>query len=524
MSAPQPPEALVAGAVEGGQRTFLAVLINTAAANVTTSFLWFALTFWVYLETRSVLATGIVGGAYMLLLAIFAMVFGSLVDRHRKHRVMVFSGVVTLGAFLLAGALWMAFPEAALLDLGGPWFWLFSGIILGGAVIENLRNIALSTTVTLLVPVERHANANGLVGTVQGLAFVVTSVFSGLSVGFLGMGWTLAIAVGLTIVALVHLLTIRIPEPRPAAGVERGPLVDLGGAVRAVRAAPGLFALIVFSTFNNLIGGVYMALMDPYGLELFRIEIDGRVYDAEVWGVVLAVTATGFIIGGGLVAKFGLGKNPIRTMLWIVIAMGALGAVFTLRDWWWLYAIGIWVYMALIPPVEAAEQTVIQKVVPFTTQGRVFGFAAAFESAAAPITSFLIAPIAQFVVIPYMEGADGRATWGWLLGDGQSRGIALVFVMAGLVMVVVGVLAFSTRSYRVLSAQYRSAAVTGDVDAAPAASDDGDAVGDGAVVPVTASAAAAVPDGSRRDDAATPGASDRESTERGAARDPHPGG
>lgn len=440
-----------------GRRTFLAVLVNTAAANVTTSFLWFALTFWVYLETRSVLATGIVGGAYMLLLAVFAMVFGSLVDRHRKHRVMVVSGVVTLVAFLLAGALWLALPETALLDLGAPWFWAFSGIILGGAVIENLRNIALSTTVTLLVPVERHANANGLVGTVQGLAFVVTSVFSGLSVGFLGMGWTLAIAIVLTLVALVHLLTIRLPEARPSAAADGTPLVDLRGAMRAVRAAPGLFALIVFSTFNNLIGGVYMALMDPYGLELFRIEIDGRVYDAEVWGIVLAISATGFIIGGGLVARFGLGRNPIRTMLWIVMAMGVLGAVFTLREWWWLYGLGIWVYMALIPPVEAAEQTVIQKVVPFETQGRVFGFAAAFESAAAPVTSFLIAPIAQFLIIPYMNDDAGRAGWGWLLGEGQSRGIALVFLGAGIVMVVVAALAFATRSYRVLSTQYRSA-------------------------------------------------------------------
>ena len=41
----------------GGNRTFAQILVNTAVANVTTSFLWFALTFWVYLETRSVLAT-----------------------------------------------------------------------------------------------------------------------------------------------------------------------------------------------------------------------------------------------------------------------------------------------------------------------------------------------------------------------------------------------------------------------------------------------------------------------------------
>src|SRR5690606_32633863 len=136
-----------------GFRTFLNVVVNTAIANITTSYLWFALTFWVYLETRSVLATGIIGGAYMLLVALFGMVFGSIVDRHRKHQAMMFASVVTLVSFGIAGGLYLALPESALLDLGGPWFWLFSGIILFGGVIENMRNIALSTTVTLLVPV-----------------------------------------------------------------------------------------------------------------------------------------------------------------------------------------------------------------------------------------------------------------------------------------------------------------------------------------------------------------------------------
>ena len=201
----------------------------------------------------------------------------------------------------------------------------------------------------------------------------------------------------------------------------------------------------MFSTFNNFIGGVYMALMDPYGLELFPVEI---------WGIVLGVTSSGFIIGGLLIAKFGLGKNPIKTMLLLVILMGVLGAMFTIREWWWLYAVGILLYMTLIPAVEAAEQTVIQKVVPFATQGRVFGFAAAFESAAAPITAFLIAPIAQFIIIPYMDSQAGQQAFGWLLGEGEARGIALVFLIAGLIMVLAAVGAFFTKSYRHLSQTY----------------------------------------------------------------------
>ena len=440
---------------EGGMRTFLGLLVNTAVANITTSFLWFALTFWVYLETRSVLATGIIGGAYMLLLAVFGMIFGTIVDRHRKHRVMIFSAVATVIAFGAAGGLYLAFPESTLLDLGGPWFWLFTGIILAGAVVENLRNIALSTTVTLLVPTERHANANGLVGTVQGIAFLVTSIFSGLAIGLLGMGWSIAIALVFTVAALVHLLILRVPEDEPEAAPD-AKFVDVRGAAAAIRAVPGLFALILFATFNNLIGGVYMALMDPYGLTLFPV---------EWWGAVLALSSTGFLIGGGIVAARGLGRNPIRTMLLLVALMGLLGAVFTVREWAWLYVVGIWAYMTLIPPVEAAEQTVIQKVVPFESQGRVFGAAATFEAGAAPITAFLIAPIAEFWIIPYMESDAGHDAWGWLLGEGQARGIALVFLFSGIFMIAFALLAFTTKSYRILSAEYADAPETPPADA-----------------------------------------------------------
>lgn len=433
------------------------MLVNTLIANVTTSFLWFALTFWVYIETQSVLATGVIGGAYMLLIAFFSMVFGTIVDRYRKHTVMLISSVVSAVAFGAAGVLYLWQPESALLDIGGPWFWVFALIILVGGVIEQLRSIALSTTVTLLIPEERHANANGLVGTVQGIAFLVTSVFSGLSIGFLGMGWTLIIAVAAMALTFVHLLFVRIPEEAPQRDPDAPSALDFHGSVKAIREAPGLFALIVFSTFNNLIGGVYMALMDPYGLTLFS---------AQMWGIALAFASTGFLIGGALVAKFGLGKRPVRTMLLVVVGMGVLGAVFMLREWWPLFVVGMWLYMMMVPPVEAAEQTVIQKVVPYARQGRVFGTAQTMEAAAAPVTAFLIAPLAEFLIIPFMRSEAGRMQWGWLLGEGEARGIALICLFAGLIMVVAASLAFFTRSYRRLTELYAGAPEPGDAEGA----------------------------------------------------------
>lgn len=107
--------------------------------------------------------------------------------------------------------------------------------------------------------------------------------------------------------------------------------------------------------------------------------------------------------------------------------------------------------------MEAAEQTVIQKVVPYKRQGRVFGFAQSIEAGAAPITAFMIGPIAEFGIIPYMNSDAGKQAFTWLLGSGEARGIALVFLAAGLIMAVAALVALSSRSYRVLSEHYANA-------------------------------------------------------------------
>lgn len=427
-------------------KSFYQLLLNTLIANVTTSYLWFALVFWAYLETRSVLVTGIVGGVYMLLVSMCSLWFGTIVDRHKKKSVMMFASIFTMTAFLLGGVIYALVPYGEMSALGQPWFWLFAGIVLAGAVIENMRNIAMGTVVTLLVPKDKRANANGLVGTVGGIGFIITSVFSGLSIGLLGMGWTLIVACVLTVIATIHLHAVDIPEKNILHDPElKNKRVDFKGSIDAIHTVPGLFGLLIFSMYNNLIGGSYMALLDPYGLTMFSVEI---------WGIIFGVAGTGFVIGGLLIAKFGMGKNPIRTMLLAIIAMGVIGAMFTLREWPILFITGMWLYMVIVPLIEAAEQTVIQRVVPFERQGRVFGFAQMMESAAAPVTAFLVAPIAEFWVIPWVQSDVGVQATQSLLGTGDTRGIALVFLISGLLLAFSGALAFKTKTYRTLSAFY----------------------------------------------------------------------
>jgi DHA3 family multidrug efflux protein-like MFS transporter len=429
-------------------KTFYKLLINTLIANVVNNFLWFALIFWAYLETRSVLATSIIGGSFMLCSAFLGLYFGTFVDRHKKKTAMVYASLITLATFAAAAIMYVLVPKSSLLTLSSLEFWGFVLLILTGAVAGNLRNIALSTTVTMLVPEKRRDKANGLVGTAMGLSFTLTSVFSGLAIGQLGMGWTMAISVALTTLVTLHLWTIRFKETAPEADAAGNKSIDVRGTLKAIGLVPGLMGLLLFATFNNFLGGVFMSLMDAYGLSLVSV---------EVWGFLWGAVSIGFIAGGAMVAAKGLGKRPLRILFMANILMWTICILFPIQSSIVPLAVGMLFYMALIPIVEAAEQTIIQKVVPFEQQGRVFGFGQAIESAASPITAFLIGPIAQLWVIPFMTDGHGARTIGSWFGTGPARGMALIFIVAGIIGLLVTLWAMRTRAYHVLSGHYAKA-------------------------------------------------------------------
>ena len=66
-------------------RAFVHLLVNTLLVSIILH-VWFAVTFWVFLETESVLATGMVAGIFLVTTALSRIWFGSLVDHYRKRR------------------------------------------------------------------------------------------------------------------------------------------------------------------------------------------------------------------------------------------------------------------------------------------------------------------------------------------------------------------------------------------------------------------------------------------------------
>ncbi len=364
---------------------------------------------------------------------------------NKKKNVMLFSGFVSLVIYSIGFMVYLSVPAETWKDATSPTLWVFVPLLLLGVIAGNLRGIALPTLVTILIPEDSRDKANGLVGTTTGIIFLITSAISGFLVAHSGMYLVLILAIVVMALSIAHLFFTEIPEKEIVHLEGQPPKVDLRGTFAVVAAIPGLIALIFFSTFNNFLGGVFMGLMDAYGLSLVSV---------QVWGVLWAVLSCGFIVGGLFIARFGLGKNPLFAMFAANIVIWIISSVFTIQPSIVLLCVGMFIYISVVPFIEAAEHTIIQKVVPLERQGRVFGFAQSVEMSAAPLTTFLIGPVTELFFIPFMTVGAGVDLIGGWFGTGAARGIALVFTLTGIIGLIVTLIAMNTKYYGLLSKRY----------------------------------------------------------------------
>ncbi|MFD2481853.1 MFS transporter [Amycolatopsis albidoflavus] len=410
-----------------GTRGFVLLWSAQLVSIIGSALTGFVLGVWTYERSGSATQFALImlsGAIPALLIAPFA---GALADRLHRRRILVAADCVALGS---VGAL------ALLINADQLQTWHVYVVTALTAMCGTLQQVTFSAMIPLLVPKQHLSRANGLSQVVFS-AQVAAPVVAGTLLALAGLRGVVLIDLVTFAASLLVVLLVPLPHAavRTAAPEPGGPSIwrQVPAGWAELRRRPGLTGLLgvlagfyfCFGVAGTLVRPLVLSFASPAGLG-FQVFAGGCGLFAGslvmgVWGGpkkrMRGIAA--FMAFGGIA----LAIHSLAPSLALVIAIGPF-------------------FLFTLPVITGTAQTVLQSKVDPANLGKVMATSRAVSQAASPVAYLVAGPLADGVFEPLMRPDGALAgSVGQLIGTGPGRGMALMFLLAGLLLVVLGALA-----------------------------------------------------------------------------------
>ena len=356
-------------------RLFLAGVVSLSGSQVGN----LAVSFLVYAASRSPLAIAYVGVAVAVPLAGFALVGGTLADRHDRRRIMIASDLGRAG-------IWIG--TAALVYFGGFQLLPILAAVAATSALTALFNPAQQSFLPSVVPKGQIASANGVIQSTYSLVGFAAFAAGGLLVATAGVVPAIAYNSLTFLGSGILLLSIRGARSpaRPEIGATGGTgfLTDARAGFAYLRSQPGLLAITLSAFFANFFLVLPLFFTVVYAVQVLHA-------GPLLFGILLAAFAAGVAVGSPLVHRWRRVILPRAGLVWIVDTIAFAGpllalvafpdpyvAVAALFAFGWLEGLGTTTWLSTA-----------QLVVPEGMQGRYFGVDSLGSFAITPVASLL---------------------------------------------------------------------------------------------------------------------------------------
>ena len=391
----------------------------------------FALLVWLYGETGQATSVSLLFLAVFGPEVVLSPFAGVVVDRYDRKRILIVSdgmvAVSTAGILLIHHA-GMLTP------------WSVYGLLAVGGTFHAFQFPALTAATTLIVPKRHYGRASGMLSTAWALSDMMGPILAAVLLGVVGLTGVLLIDLLTFGAALGTLAVVHIPKPRASReGREALPSwrEDLAFGWRYILARRGLLYLLLFFFMGNLMGTMGWVLIQPMILAK-------TANDEVVLGTIMLLGGLGGIIGGVAMSVWGGPKRRVRGIVYGMVLGGGVGAIMVgLSGGFLFWALGLFLWFLVDAPTMGSSQSIWQSKVPPDLQGRVFSVRFFIALAGSLPAMLLAGPLADHVFEPLMEDASGPLEW--LFGSGPGAGMGLLITVTGIVMLVVSLLARSSR-------------------------------------------------------------------------------
>jgi len=419
-----------------GMPAFLLVWIGQIVSVLGSGMTGFGLTIWMYQQTKSATAMGLMQVAFITPFLILSPVAGVMVDRYNRKVMMMISdlaaGLSTIGLLILFATGHMQF-----------WYLYVAQIING--IGNTFQWPAYSSAISTMVPKEQYGRVNGLMSLQEAGPGVLAPLLAGALLPFIKITGIMFIDVATFVFAIAALLIVFVPQPVKTEDGEK----DRGNfwkeslfGFKYIFSRPSLLGLQLVFFGGNFFFGMSLAILAP--MILARTNSNSLIF-----GSVQTAGAIGGVAGGLLMGVWGGLKRRVHGVLAGHILMGIFAAVLGIAT-----KLPLWITFMILMEITAvlvntSNQTIWQSKVAPDAQGRVFSSRRLIAWFANPITPIIAGTLSDFVLEPAMKTNSGLASvFGPIFGTGPGSGMGLLFTLCSLGVILVGLTGYFIRPVR----------------------------------------------------------------------------
>ena len=355
---------------------------------------------------------------------------GVAADRFNRRWLMIIGDAgAALGVLFIVVMLFLGF--------NGLWF-LYVGTMVS-SIFVAVQNPAYKASITDLVSPSDYTKASGLMQLAESSKYLISPAVAGVLMSLFPVGDVLLIDALSFLVAIIMVLFVKkkLVPSKVAAKAASSAKADFIEGVRYTFKDRTLVLLLLIISAVSFFVGIFQALLGPMVLSFAA---------PKAFGLSQTIMASGMLLSSLCIGVFGKSRQKIPLLSLGLCVVGSCFALLGLVPHLiYITTIGFFFFLAL-PLVNTSLDVLVRKNVENKVQGRVWAIVSLISQFGMVIALGCAGYLADHVFNPWLT-ADGAlaSTVGRWIGVGPGRGIGLVFVMAGLCVLLIGGIIFKTR-------------------------------------------------------------------------------
>jgi len=413
-------------------KKFMTIWAGEFIANIGSGMTAFALSVYVYQLTKSVTWVSVITILAYLPTILLNPVGGILADRFDRRLMMICGD--------LFSAIGLIYILISIQTGHGGMTPILIGVIIN-SVFVSLLDPSFKATVTDLLTEEEYAKASGLVQIAGNAKYLISPALAGLILGFADIRVILIIDICTIFVTVFAVASVRRTIEKVKPRQDKFNLIrEFKEGMQIIIQNKGVTALVLLMAFMCFFIGFIQTLIIPMVLP---------ISNARTVGIMESISAIGMLAGSMVIGILGIKKHYSKILVTALILCGCFMALTGIStDMAFILSASI-LFFTTLPFVNTCADVLIRVSIPNEVQGRIWGLISLLTQIGYVAAYAVCGILADHVFEPVMlENGRFAASIGKVIGTGEGRGIGLMLILAGLLMVAVAFILGNRKSIR----------------------------------------------------------------------------